>query len=100
LQHLRAWNDYRQLGYDIHYWRTARGDEVDFVLHGERGLVAFEVKMSEVVRGDDLTGLLRFSGSFKQAKLFLVHPGRRRWHDRGVEVVPFLEFASGLDEIL
>ena len=38
LQQLRALNDYRGLGYSFHYWGTAAGDEVDFVLYGERGL--------------------------------------------------------------
>ena len=46
LQHLRAWNDYGNRGYAIHYWHTPEGDEVDFVLYGERGIVAIKVKRS------------------------------------------------------
>jgi len=49
LQQLRALNDYRDLGYAFHYWRTPNGDEVDFVLYGERGVVAIEVKMAQHV---------------------------------------------------
>mgnify|MGYP001608413182 CR=1 FL=1 len=51
---VRALNDYNGLDYRLHYWRTASGDEVDFVLYGERGLRAFEVKMAHNVRPDDL----------------------------------------------
>ena len=59
LQQVRAVNDYKDLGYRLHYWRTSSGDEVDFVLYGDRGLRAFEVKMASSVRPDDLRSLLR-----------------------------------------
>ncbi len=100
LQHLRAANDYGGLGYRIHYWRTAAGDEVDFVLYGERGLRAFEVKMSSTVRAGDLRGLLRFRADFPEAKAHLLHLGDRRRHDRGIDVIPFLECVTGLDRML
>ena len=32
------------LDYQICYWRTFNQTEVDFVLYGERGIIAFEVK--------------------------------------------------------
>jgi len=44
LQHLRAYIDSLALGYHINYWRTSNATEVDFVLYGERGIFAFEVK--------------------------------------------------------
>ena len=88
LQQLRAVNDYLGLGYSLHYWRTALGDEVDFVLYGARGLVAFEVKATPRVRPDDLRGLRRLREDYPQAKAFFVHTGSRRWHERGIEIVP------------
>lgn len=100
LQEARALNDYRELGYRIHYWRTAAGDEVDFVLYGERGLVAFEVKMTETVRSDDFRGLLRFREDYPAAKLRLLHLGTRRWHERSIEVIPFAECVASLDQWL
>ena len=100
LQQARALNDYRDLGYRLHYWRTAAGDEVDFVLYGERGLRAFEVKMAPNVRPDDLRGLLRFRADFPQAKAHLLYLGNRRWHDRGVEVLPFTDCVAQLDQWL
>jgi predicted AAA+ superfamily ATPase len=88
LQQLRAVNDYLGLGYSLHYWRTALGDEVDFVLYGARGLVAFEVKATPRVRPEDLRGLRRLREDYPQAKAFFVYTGSRRWHERGIEVVP------------
>ncbi len=100
LQQARALNDYRDLGYRLHYWRTATGDEVDFVLYGERGLRAFEVKMAQNIRPDDLRGLLRFRADFPQAKTHLLYLGKRRWHDRGIEVLPFTDCVTQLDHWL
>ncbi len=100
LQQVRALNDYKDLGYRLHYWRTAGGDEVDFVLYGERGLRAFEVKMAHNVRPDDLRSLLRFRADFPQAKTHLLYLGQRRWHDRGIEVLPFVEGVTTLDRWL
>ena len=100
LQQARALNDYRDLGYRLHYWRTATGEEVDFVLYGERGLRAFEVKMAQNIRPDDLRGLLSFRTDFPQAKAYLLYLGNRRWHDRGVEVLPFADCVTQLDHWL
>jgi predicted AAA+ superfamily ATPase len=100
LQQAWALNDYRDLGYRLHYWRTAIGEEVDFVLYGERGLRAFEVKMAQNIRPDDLRGLLSFRTDFPQAKAYLLYLGNRRWHDRGVEVLPFADCVTQLDHWL
>ena len=100
LQQARALNDYRDLGYRLHYWRTSTGDEVDFVLYGEPGLRAFEVKMAHRVRPDDLRGLLRFREDFPRAKAHLLYLGNRRWHDRGVEVLPFTDCVIQLEHWL
>jgi uncharacterized protein len=100
LEQARALNDYKRLEYRLHYWRTASGDEVDFVLYGERGLRAFEVKMSHNARPDDLRSLLRFRADFPQAKTHLLYLGQRRWHDRGIEVLPFFDCVSKLDQWL
>ncbi|MBI2893014.1 MAG: ATP-binding protein [Deltaproteobacteria bacterium] len=100
LQHLRAWNDYGNLGYSIHFWRSAEGDEVDFVLHGARGLVAIEVKRSARYRREDLKGLTRFLGDYPRARAVLLHPGGRRWHEAGVDVVPLTEAFADLDAAL
>ena len=91
LQHLRAHNDYGNLGYSLHYWRTSFGNEVDFVLYGERGLRAFEIKASERVRSGDLDGLKEFLREYPMAKAHLLTLGGERRHESGVEVLPIGE---------
>jgi predicted AAA+ superfamily ATPase len=100
LQHLRAWNDYRSLGCSLHYWRTPDGDEVDFVLYGEPGLWAIEVKRSARIRREDLKGLARFREDYPRARALLLHAGTRRWHESGVDIVPLSEALKDLDGTL
>jgi predicted AAA+ superfamily ATPase len=100
LQHLRAWNDYRGLGCSIHYWRTPDGGEVDFVLYGEAGLWAIEVKRSDRFRQEDLKGLARFRQDYPRARALLLHAGTRRWHESGVDIVSLSEALADLDGTL
>ena len=44
LRELRAVNDNHKLGYEIYYWRTSNQIEVDFILYGKKGLLAFEIR--------------------------------------------------------
>ena len=100
LQNVRALNDYRDLGYELSYWRTSTGDEVDFVLHGERGLRAFELKRSATVRAADVRGLSRFREDYPEASACLLHLGTRRWHEGGIDFVPLDACLRSLDEWL
>jgi predicted AAA+ superfamily ATPase len=100
LANLRAVNDAFELGYSLHYWRTANGLEVDFVLCGERGLVAFEVKRTERLRDEDLESLVAFRADYPMARAFFVHPGTKRAHLRGVEIVPMTHALKHLNELL
>ncbi|MFM8360166.1 MAG: ATP-binding protein [Verrucomicrobiota bacterium] len=100
LQHLRAVNDYLGLGYAVHYWRTPAGDEVDFVVYGPRGMCAFEVKLTSRVRSDDLKSLRVFRDEYPMARAWLIHAGRERGHDSGVDVLPATEALPRLAELL
>ena len=71
LQELRALNAYRDLGYELHYWRTRAGLEVNFVLYGKRGIRAFEVKRSGRLRPEDLRGLKAFLSDYPMAESLL-----------------------------
>jgi len=97
LNELRATNAYRQLGYELHTWHTAKDIEVDFVLYGERGLHAIEVKRSATPRDREFRGLAAFGADYPQAKRWMVYGGRKRRHQDGVEMVPMPE---GIPELL
>ena len=45
-QHLRAWAAYSGHDAGVCFWRTRAGTEVDFVVYGEAGLQAFDVRNS------------------------------------------------------
>jgi predicted AAA+ superfamily ATPase len=100
LANVRAVNDAEELGYGVHYWRTAVGAEVDFVLYGERGLLAFEIKRSDRVRDEDLASLRAFAADYPEAKCFLLHGGRERRHAAGVEIAPLDAALRQLPELL
>lgn len=81
-------------------WRTAKGEEVDFVLYGERGLVAIEVKCSARIREAYLRGLRAFLADYPKAKAILTYPGTRTDHDRGIDVVPLEHLLPRMQSIL
>lgn len=99
-QELRAINDHSDLGYDLYYWRTANQLEVDFILYGERGLIAIEVKRTAKLRKRDLSGLRAFCLDYPVARPILLYGGRYRRYEEGVEVVPIQEALSGLHGLL
>lgn len=95
-QQLRAVNDYFDLGYSFHYWRTASKVEVDFVIYGERGLKAFEIKHSSRVTNQDLMGLKLFKEDYPDSQAYLLYGGNREWHESGVEVCSFQKFITNI----
>ena len=76
-QHLRAWAAYTGRRDSLGFWRTRSGSEVDFVLYGESGFFALEVKRSSVVHPRDLSGLKAFAADYPEATPVLLYGGRR-----------------------
>jgi predicted AAA+ superfamily ATPase len=97
---LRAENANHNLGYQICYWRTMTGAEVDFVLYGGHGLHAFEVKRSSVFRESDLDGLRLFCADYPSADGHLFYGGNKRYRFDAIDVVPIGEGLSTLREVL
>lgn len=100
LAHLRAINDYFRLGYNIYFWRTSNHAEVDFVVYGERGLFAFEIKRKHSISRSDLSGLRAFSNDYEIAKCYLLYGGNHEEFHDGIAVVPFIKGLERLIEIL
>ena len=95
-QQLRAWLHYRQGDSELFFWRTRGGAEVDFVLYGDLGLIAIEVKYSARVRSEDLRHLKAFKADYPQATCNLVFAGRERLLIDDVLCLPAEEFLQGL----
>ncbi len=100
LQELRAVNDALDLGYEIYYWRTSNKAEVDFVLYGEKGLIAIEVKCSSRLTSGMFRGLKSFKADYPIAKSYLVYGGNRREYRDDVQVIGAQEFLQTLSKIL
>jgi predicted AAA+ superfamily ATPase len=100
LQNIRAINDSLHLNYDLYFWRTASGLEVDFILYGPKGLHAIEVKRSRSLSGKDLNGLKAFKTEYPEATCWIAFGGERRQYSDEITAVPFGEFLTSLTKVL
>ena len=100
LQELIALNSALDFGYKIFYWRTSNGREVDFVLYGPKGLLAFEIKRTSRMTSAMLGGLKSFLADYPMAKAYFVYTGNRRMYDGKIEIVPVLEILKNLKALL
>lgn len=92
LHDLLAWRDSRIDRAEVHYWRTAVGDEVDLVIEADGRLLPIEIKASGRPRLSDAKGLRTFReeyGSKARAGL-LLHGGESiEWLAEDVLAVPW-----------
>jgi predicted AAA+ superfamily ATPase len=95
-QHLRAWIAYGNRDVKIYYWRTRSGGEVDFVIYGEAGFWAIEVKNTTRVRPEDLGGLKSFAADYPECEPLLLYRGRERLKIDRIRCLPVEEFLREL----
>ncbi len=91
---LNAHRSYRELHYDIHFWKTKSGLEVDFILG--RGNVAIEVKGTDRVDSHDLKGLRAFCEEHQPQKAILVSRDPIRQKHGDIIVMPWRDFLQEL----
>ena len=95
-QHLTAWIGYSRRDDRLSFWRTRAGSEVDFVLYGESGLFAIEVKSGATLQPRDFSGLRAFAADYPAATPVLLYRGPRRIRERGVLCLPCAPFLRAL----
>ena len=95
-QHLRAWCDYSGGRHQLHYWQTRAQVEVDFVVYGESGLYAIEVKNTRRLRPEDLRGLQGFAEDYPQSRRYFLYRGHERLVRDGILCMPCEEFLLNL----
>jgi len=100
LQELRALNDYLQCNYQLFFWRTKNGLEVDFILYGPKGLLAIEVKRSPHVHSKHLRGLKEFKKDYPPARCYLFYGGSTPRYMDDITVLPVDQAISNLDQLL
>lgn len=99
-QELIAVNGALGLGYTIYYWRTSNNMEVDFILYGEKGILAFEVKRTGKVIGPMLSGLKSFLRDYPMANAYFIYGGERRMCEGDIEILPIKDALKKLAVIL
>lgn len=92
LQHLMAWRDYTTTPHEINFWRTRSGVEVDFVVLGELGFFAIEVKNATHIRSEDLTGLISFKTDYPKSTPILLYRGKERLLKNDILCLPCEDF--------
>jgi predicted AAA+ superfamily ATPase len=99
LSHLKAVNDLCSLKYDLFFWHTKNHLEVDFILYGEKGLIAIEVKSSSSIREGDLHGLQCFKEDYPRAKLLFIYGGTNQTQG-DITVINAEDFLVNMKEYL
>lgn len=100
LQHLLAVNDYYRLRYQIYFWRTRNNVEVDFILYGQYGLHAFEIKRKRKLDNKDFSGLKAFAKDYPMAHLTLIYGGSEKLYIDNINVIPVEQALFALPQIL
>jgi len=99
-QELLAVNDLHRQGYKLFYWRTSNGMEVDFVLYGEGGIIAIEVKRAAKIRNNELRGLKAFARDYPMASLYLFYGGDKEMFIDNIALIPTEKALSRLPDLL
>lgn len=94
----RTYKHLNLLEYNIQYWRTKTGYEVDFVI--QNGTLAIECKSSDSIQKRDLVGLLAFKKDFPEAVLLLVCQETQirmiSIDDVQIKIYPIMDFLKDL----
>jgi predicted AAA+ superfamily ATPase len=94
LAEILAHSAYSGLNYEVRFWRTRQGMEVDFIL-GD-GAVAVEVKGATVVENRDARSLHAFADEHKPRQAYLVCQEREERVVGAVRVMPWRDFLKAL----
>ncbi len=94
LMEIVAYNALHDLDFDVAFWRTKTGLEVDFVLGG--GEVAIEVKGSSRIDKTDLRPLRAFIEEFSPRQAVVVCTERITRIHEGIMIMPWRNFLADL----
>ncbi len=100
VQELWALNDYLRTGYGFFHWRTRLHEEVDLVLYGENGFLAFEFKSSSRLRDQDFKNLELFGADYPEAERLIVYGGKENRFFRGIRVIGAEKFFREAESLL
>lgn len=99
LMELIAYRGINDLDFEISFWRTSSGLEVDFILGDAE--VAIEIKISSDLRGSDTRGLIAFAEQHRAKRLILVNLSDKKMKKKiddqnTLEILPWKLFLESL----
>ncbi|OGT44586.1 MAG: ATPase [Gammaproteobacteria bacterium RIFCSPHIGHO2_12_FULL_38_11] len=96
-QTLRAWIDYSTKEGKLFFWRSKSGLEVDFIVYGEIGFYAIEVKNTSRLHREDLNGLIEFKKDYPNAEcILLCHCKEKMRNDHNILCYPIESFLKAI----
>jgi len=94
LMEILAYNSYNEVDFDINFWRTKSGLEVDFILDG--GEVAIETKGSPQVHKRDLLPLNAFIEEYSPQNTIVVCNEREERVYQNIRILLWRKFLRDL----
>lgn len=95
-QHIRAWLSYSRSKGELYYWRTKAGSEVDFVVYGDIGFWAVDVKNTSTFQRSDLRPLRAFGEEYPEARRVFLYRGEEEALVDGIVCMPCANFLKQL----
>lgn len=92
--HLKTYQLQQRADWKLEFWRTHKGEEVDFILN--KGLITIETKATNKIKPDHLIGLKKFKELYTNQRSLLVCQVDKKFEINGVEIYPWTLF---LDEL-
>ena len=92
------WSRFR-IRFGFEWYIKASDSHSDFVVYGERGLFAFEIKRSRSISRYDLKGLKAFLNDYDIAKCYLFYGGDHEEYHDTIHVMPTTQALLQLREI-
>jgi len=94
LMEIKAHNSYYEIDYEINFWRTKTGIEVDFILGG--GEIAIEVKGAGSIQNKDLRPINAFVETYAPRKALVVCNEKEERLVGKVRIMPWQKFLRDL----
>lgn len=94
---LIALNHYNRFGFEVFFWRTNVGLEIDIILvHAKKPVAAIEMKSSTTnITNSETRALCAFQAEYPDVKMYILCPAERsRLLDSGVQIMPWDLFLS------
>jgi len=93
---IAAYNSYKEVDFEINFWRTKSGLEVDFILGN--GEVAIEIKGTNRVENRNLLPIKAFIEEYSPRKAFIICNEREERVHEQIRIIPYRKFLSDLWE--